>query len=217
MFSTATVLLLVRQLLLQNSNRSNTYTSKSWTLGLRLDIPTIAVLSVIVAPAFLGLFFMAGKYNLPMYTLQTSGVGAEATQLADVGVFPMDKHGCCSQGLVFNREQVPALISYLQKRGRGQTDLMIEEYCNEAPLRRFALGDQVIQHVGLISSRGQRTMGSQSVYAFYFEEKREQEVKKKQKVALGGIDWPMLKVLEAPETNNSRGIKQGLGILPPMI
>ncbi|KAM7208225.1 hypothetical protein V8F20_001505 [Naviculisporaceae sp. PSN 640] len=217
--TTATVLLLIRFMMLQHEPDPRSRFTKSWTLGLRLDVPTIAASSLILAPAFLALFFMAGKYSLPMFSLRGSGDPAKPNRLADAGVFPMEKHGCCSQGLVFDRNQVPGLIKRLQTVGRGQTDLMIEEYCNEAPLRRFALGDQVLQHVGLISSRGMKSVNAQSVYAFYFEEKREEEVKAKQAKALEGVDWDMFRALEAPgnlSTLKPDGLKQGLGILPPL-
>ncbi|KAM7212137.1 hypothetical protein V8F06_012500 [Rhypophila decipiens] len=220
-FTTATVLLLVRYMLLQRGGQGlPSHSTKSWTLGLRLDIPTIAAASLVIAPAFLALFFMAGKYSLPLYSLRREGDPTRPSRLADAGVYPMDKHGCCTQGLVFDRNQVPGLINRLRTLGRGQTDWMIEEYATDVPLKRFALGDQVLQHVGLISSRGMKSVNAQSVYAFYFEEKREEEVKAKQEKALKGVDWAVFRALEpegvADSGRGADGLKQGLGILPPL-
>lgn len=180
----------------------------SYSLGLRLDLPTVAVLSAVVAPAFTALAFMAGKYNLPMYALhgRSRAVGNAllradpvARQRAAAGVVPMDAQGCCSQALVFDRARVPDLMAHLRARGRGQTDVMIEEYCHDTPLRRFALGEQAVQHVGVVSSRGSRTVDAQSVWAFYFEEKRAEEVARRQQSALDRIDWAVFAALQGKE------------------
>ncbi|OAA68576.1 hypothetical protein SPI_00771 [Niveomyces insectorum RCEF 264] len=175
-------------------------------LGLRLDLPTIAVLAFVVAPGFTALVFMAGKYNLPMYALRGAGhalgdallrgqVGGDAS---DAGVVLMGDHGCCTQALVFDRARVPDLAAYLRQRGRGQTDLMIEDYCRATPLRRFALGEQAVQHVGVASSRGSRSVDAQSVWAFYFETQRAEAVRQNQARALADVDWAFLDALQAP-------------------
>lgn len=65
----------------------------------------------------------------------------------------MNKYGCCTQALVFPRAQVPNLIAYLTHRNSGQTDTIIEECADEFELGRYALAPQVVQHIGLVSSR----------------------------------------------------------------
>lgn len=181
-------------------------------LHLRLDLATIAALSVIVAPGFTALAFMAGKYNLPMYALRP---GSGSAAVGDVlrgggqelggqigggqmgaGVVPMEKGGCCSQALVFDRAQVPGLTTYLRERGRGQTDLMIEDYCDVAPLRRFALGEQAVQHLGVVSSRGGGGVKGHSVWAFYFEESRAEEVEERKRKVLENVDWLVFDALQ---------------------
>jgi hypothetical protein len=170
---------------------------------LRLDLPTIAVLSLIVAPAFTALTFMAGKYNLPLYNLRASNrvlgniLDKQDGAHRDAGVLPMDKHGCCSQALVFDRAHVPELIAYLREVGRGQTDMMIEDYCDQTQLRRFALGEQVVQHIGVISSRGGGGVHGPSVWAFYFEEGRQEEMEQKKQTALQSLDWDLLDSLRS--------------------
>lgn len=81
----------------------------------------------------------------------------------------MNEHGCCTQALVFPRTQVPSLIEFLRARKRGQTDLMIEDYAASTGLQRFALAPQLVQHVGLSSSRGMEEVHTRSVWAFWFE------------------------------------------------
>lgn len=119
-----------------------------------LDYGTIAVLCLVTVPAFTGLYFMIGKYSV--HPLQ--------------GLVPMDEHGCCSQGLIFARENVPKLIEYLEQEKRGQTDLMIEEFAARESLRRYALAPQQLQHIGLRSSRDNLEINTQSTWAFWFEE-----------------------------------------------
>lgn len=82
----------------------------------------------------------------------------------------MNKYGCCTQALVFPRSQIPGLVVYLKQEGSGQTDIMIEEYADAKEKERLALGPQLVQHVGLESSRDNTFINSQSTWAFRFEE-----------------------------------------------
>jgi hypothetical protein len=74
--------------------------------------------------------------------------------------------GCCTQELVFPREQVPALMARLQEKKNGQMDSMIEEYADQTRLTRLALAPQQLQHVGLRSSRDNLEVNTQSTWAF---------------------------------------------------
>ncbi|KAK4235823.1 hypothetical protein C8A03DRAFT_46090 [Achaetomium macrosporum] len=161
---------------------------------LRLDWATIAVVSLLVAPGFTVLAFMAGKHNLPLpgYSLQH-----ELPFVVSGGVVPMDKHGCCTQALVFHRPALPPLMEYLRKRERGQTDTMIEEYCDATGVKRFALGEQAVQHVGLVSSRGMAAVDTRSVWAFWFEANKPDEVEKRHRETVEEVDWAMLDMLSA--------------------
>lgn len=122
-------------------------------LDRRLDIFAIIVLVFIATPAFTALVFMMGKYNLNPLS----------------GVERMDKYGCCTQALVFPRSQTEGLLNYLRRRGSGQTDSLIEEYADEEGYERYALAPQVVQHVGLISSRNNLAINAKSTWAFWFE------------------------------------------------
>ncbi|KAK3312653.1 hypothetical protein B0H66DRAFT_524053 [Apodospora peruviana] len=171
----------------------------------RLETSTIVALSVVVIPGFTVLAFMAGKYNLPMYSLRGGGVLDYHRKLLELGglnknssgVVPMDTRGCCSQALVFDRRRVPELAAYLRNRGRGQTDLMMEEYCDRPGgfLYRFAHGEQAVQHVGVVSSRGGSSNGARSVWAFYFEENTVDEIARQKASALERMDWDVFKKL----------------------
>ncbi|KAK2734023.1 hypothetical protein FQN57_001892 [Myotisia sp. PD_48] len=118
-----------------------------------LDFFTIGVVCFICLPAFIALVYMVGKYSL----------------LPLEGLIEMD-YGCCTQGLVFSRDQVGDLITHLRQVKSGQTDLIIEKYAEHTGLRRFALAQQQLQHVGLRSSRGLSVINTQSTWAFWFEE-----------------------------------------------
>jgi len=85
------------------------------------------------------------------------------------GVTRMDKYGCCTQALVFPRHQIPGLVSYLTQRKAGQTDSMIEDYADTTKLERYALSPQVVQHIGLVSSRDNLEINTKSTWAFWFE------------------------------------------------
>lgn len=57
------------------------------------------------------------------------------------------------QALLFPRIQAPKLLGYFEERGHGRTDSIVEEYADRDGLHRYALAPQVVQHVGLHSSR----------------------------------------------------------------
>ncbi|KEQ68079.1 hypothetical protein M436DRAFT_68450 [Aureobasidium namibiae CBS 147.97] len=118
-----------------------------------LTVPAIIVSSLVTVPACTVLYFMIGKYSIHPLS----------------GVTRMDRYGCCTQALVFPRSRVPSLISYLTQRKAGQTDSMIEEYADALRLERYALSPQVVQHIGLVSSRDNLEINTKSTWAFWFE------------------------------------------------
>ena len=118
-----------------------------------LDAPALAVLAALTLPAFTALLYMIGPYSLRPLR----------------GVVKMNRYGCCTQGLVFPRDAVPPLLRYLEERGHGQTDSLIEEFADRDGWDRFALAPQVLQHVGLVSSRGNEVVNARSTWAFGFE------------------------------------------------
>ncbi|KAM3074277.1 hypothetical protein ACMFMF_006293 [Clarireedia jacksonii] len=158
---TAVVLLFIRTFLLPFIRAPKTKTRiRTW-----MDNGMVMVLSIITVPAFVVLVFMLGKYNIPV----------RGWKLGGEGVVRMDRGGCCSQGLVFPRavlvggekrgwekegeweemdkevEREKGLIGWLEEKGTGQTDLLIEEWGDGTGLPRWALGKGVLQHVGIKS------------------------------------------------------------------
>jgi hypothetical protein len=142
-----------------------------------LDSYTIATLSLITVPAFIALIFMIGKYNLSPLK----------------GVVKMNRYGCCTQAMVFPRSEVPPLIGYLEERKDGQTDSMIEEYADRDGLDRYALAPQVVQHIGLVSSRDNTAVNTQSNWAFWFETNRPEVLKERHAKNVKEIPWELFR------------------------
>jgi GR25 family glycosyltransferase involved in LPS biosynthesis len=130
-----------------------------------LDNWSIAAICLITIPAFTALLFMIGKYSL----------------FPPHGVFKMNKHGCCTQAMLFPRTEIPELVAYLEGRGHGQTDAMIEDYSDKTGKQRLALAPQQVQHVGLQSSRDNTFVNSQSTWAFWFETNDWKKLRKEHK------------------------------------
>jgi hypothetical protein len=68
---------------------------------------------------------------------------------------------------------------------------MIEEYCGITGMKRFALAEQAVQHVGLFSSRGMQAKDTQSVWAFWFEANKPDQVERTHRVTVEEVDWAM--------------------------
>ena len=97
-----------------------------------IDNWVVLVVCCIAVPSFVILFFQAGKASL---LPPKDGVRKEG-------------FGCCSQGLVFVREQVPDLVHYLREKRVGQYDLMTMEFARDNDFALFALYPMQIQHIG---------------------------------------------------------------------
>ncbi|KAL4929207.1 uncharacterized protein BDV17DRAFT_262087 [Aspergillus undulatus] len=99
----------------------------------------IAVLCFGCVPLLIILYFLAGRVTmLPMKP----------------GIHLMNSHGCCSQALVFPRENVPALLDYMNKARYAKpyaVDSVIERMANANDLDRFAIVPSQMQHVGAAS------------------------------------------------------------------
>lgn len=186
--------------------------SLPYKLRAHLDTGSIVVLSLVTTPALTALAFLVGKYSIwvplqnpgsPLVFLGSIGGrrGAGPVSLApfplrQAGLVLMNKYGCCTQAMIFPRALVPGLISYLRDRHDGQTDTMIEEYANLEKFNRFALSPQLVQHVGLDSSRGNSLLNAQSTWAFWFEKNDPRELKRKHDRDSRHIDWDALREAE---------------------
>ena len=112
--------------------RSNSAAAKFLTLR------TIFAILFICSPACVALFFAAGR--LTVHPNPT-------------GIHLMNSYGCCSQALLFPRDQVPPLLGYFEEKRSGLRDELIEKYANKKGLTRWALTPSVFQHIGSRSSK----------------------------------------------------------------
>jgi hypothetical protein len=97
-----------------------------------LDYWTLAIVCLIIIPAFIVLFYQAGKASL---FPPRPGIRDEA-------------FGCCSQGLVFPRSAAFATVDMLKHRGSGQVDLILNDLADDQGLTRYAQYPVMMQHLG---------------------------------------------------------------------
>lgn len=129
----------------------------------RKDIPNslLILVTCIFLPLSIVLFFKAGR--LTLFPQPSSGVA------------PMNGYGCCSQGLVFNSEQLPSLLSWLGEAPSGLFfDMQVEKYAEENAdlLNRWAIHPSVLQHLGTKSSSNETLKSERAglVWSFEFED-----------------------------------------------
>ena len=101
----------------------------------------IAGLCCVDLPAFIALYFMAGRMTM---------------QPLSPGVRPMSQFGCCSQGFVFPREIVSRAIERTRQAMYEDLfiDMLFERWADKEGLARFATFPSLLQHVGVRSSKG---------------------------------------------------------------
>ena len=105
---------------------------RSQFVSRHVDNWALTVICCIAVPTFVVLFFQAGKASmLP----PSPGVRQES-------------FGCCSQAMVFPREQVAPTVQYLWARKQGQVDLMLNDHSRATGLARIALYPVQVQHIG---------------------------------------------------------------------
>jgi GR25 family glycosyltransferase involved in LPS biosynthesis len=104
-----------------------------------MDNWTLAIVCLVIIPAFIVLFYQAGKASL---LPPRPGIRDEA-------------FGCCSQGLVFPREEARPVVDMFRHRGSGQVDLILNDIADDKGLTRYAQYPVVMQHLGklVLSSR----------------------------------------------------------------
>ena len=134
---------------------------------------SVAVVTWITVPAFVILLFLIGVDSL-------------IPRHADLE--RMDTKGCCNQALIYPRSQVPNVMAMLRESKPGPTDWMIENWANELNLARYAVSPPVVQHVGLVSSRGMPKRYAKETWAYAFEGQSAKRLRKEhQRMAMGGI------------------------------
>ncbi|KAI4764759.1 hypothetical protein E4T52_03166 [Aureobasidium sp. EXF-3400] len=118
-----------------------------------VDNWTLAIVCLIVIPAFIVLFYQAGKASL---LPPRPGVRAEA-------------FGCCSQGLVFPRSTARSILTMLRDRGSGQVDLILNDIARNQGLTRYAQYPVMMQHLGKNSVRRTVDREAQAIWSMAFE------------------------------------------------
>lgn len=127
----------------------------------QLDVGTICILALILNPALVILFYQSGKASL----LPPAP-----------GVFE-EPFGCCSQAMIFPREQLPAVINFLKEKGKGQIDLLLNDMAEEKNLKRYALYPVQAQHIGLDSARKTQLEEAQAIWSMAYEDLDERMLK----------------------------------------
>ncbi|CEI66030.1 hypothetical protein FVEN_g4559 [Fusarium venenatum] len=119
-----------------------------------LDREILFVVVFILAPGIVILVYQSGKASLFP---------------PSPGVFN-EPFGCCSQAMIFPRRQVPLMISELQKRQRGQVDLILDDIAIGNKLDRYALYPVQAQHIGIDSARKTTKDEAQAIWSMAFED-----------------------------------------------
>ncbi|OJZ92436.1 hypothetical protein ASPFODRAFT_121089 [Aspergillus luchuensis CBS 106.47] len=135
----------------------------------------LLVVCFFCVPLLITLFFLAGRVT--WYPMQD-------------GVHVMNAHGCCSQALLFNRENVPALLEYFEHMEdvipTKAVDSVIEMQAGRAELDRLAISPSQMQHVGAVSYKEKkkswkwegpyRVKGAHGVWSMGFEQAYEKDM-----------------------------------------
>ncbi|KAI9802056.1 MAG: hypothetical protein M1833_001977 [Piccolia ochrophora] len=141
----------------------------------QLDASAIMVICLVAIPSFVILFFQSGKASL---LPPKAGVREEL-------------FGCCSQGLVFNRERIPALIDFLHTYEAIQYDLATKAYAKMNNYSMFSLYPVQIQHIGSRSSRPANHDEAKAVWSMAFESLEPAQLRSEhQKMLLDLYDTP---------------------------
>ncbi|BCR84493.1 uncharacterized protein ACHE_11895S [Aspergillus chevalieri] len=104
----------------------------------------LVVVCFIGVPVGILIYFLAGRMTV---------------QPMRPGVHLMNRHGCCSQALLFPRGLVPLVSSYLDwKRcaSPGPVDSVMEMLGDQGGLDRLAISPSLMQHVGAASYKENR-------------------------------------------------------------
>lgn len=118
-----------------------------------------------------------GWFVLPIFTLLIFMIGKNSL-IPFSGLHRMDQKGCCTQALIYPRHHVSDLAHTLLEREAGQTDLEVDKWADELGLARYALSPQVVQHVGLVSTRGMPKKYTRQTWAYYFEASNEERLRR---------------------------------------
>jgi hypothetical protein len=123
----------------------------------------IILITFVFTPLLIGLFFATGH---------------NAVFPRPAGVNLMPSHGCCAQGIAFQRDTVEneLLDLFREKRWvKRAADSIMERYADATGALRWALTPVILQHVGGTSSHGivrdkYGVMAPDRIWNYEFEE-----------------------------------------------
>ncbi|KAL3476775.1 hypothetical protein BJX99DRAFT_136553 [Aspergillus californicus] len=104
----------------------------------------IGIVCFVCVPLLIILYFLAGRVTM---------------QPMKPGLHLMNSHGCCSQALVFPRENVPKLLDHMDKARYARpyaVDSVIERMADANGLDRVVIVPSQMQHVGAASYKENR-------------------------------------------------------------
>jgi hypothetical protein len=115
----------------------------------------IHTICLVTIPVFVVLFFRTGY----MSTMSRAD---------GVSIQPW---GCCTQGEIFPRSEIPGLITQLRKRAKTTpADITVWLYAREQRLLRMVLDPPVIQHLGFSSVLAPERKKTKNVWSVAFED-----------------------------------------------
>lgn len=116
---------------------------------------SMLLICCLTIPGIVILFFQAGKASmLP----------------PPAGVHREDGFGCCNQAILYSRNHVSDLASYLEEKSKEKPhDNAIMDYSREKQLARFALHPMMVQHVGFKSIINPNRRDDMEVWSMAFE------------------------------------------------
>ncbi|KAE8151616.1 hypothetical protein BDV25DRAFT_152337 [Aspergillus avenaceus] len=101
----------------------------------------LLVLCFLCVPLLILLYFASGRVTVQ--------------QPMKPGIHFMNRHGCCSQALLFPRDQISRVMTYLQKMEDQSkpkpVDTTLERFANEFEIDRLAISPPQMQHIGAAS------------------------------------------------------------------
>ncbi|OJD14587.1 hypothetical protein AJ78_05074 [Emergomyces pasteurianus Ep9510] len=118
--------------------------------------------------AYLGAIYAIVLFTVPCFVILFFQAGKASMLPPSPGVF-RELFGCCSQAMIFPSERVPGLIEFLERKERGQVDLLLKDLAIAEGFDTYALYPVQVQHIGSSSVRGTSRQEAQAVWSMAFE------------------------------------------------
>jgi hypothetical protein len=108
--------------------------------------------------------------TIPVFVVMFFKTGYMSTMPRPDGV-SIQPWGCCTQGEIFPRSEIPGLITQLRKRAKTTpADITVWLYAKQQRLLRMALDPPVVQHLGFSSVLAPERKKTKNVWSVAFED-----------------------------------------------